>query len=172
MAIPPIQAPGRIAPLSHPQQQTARTQERVEAQISSGNEPLSLLYRSAVAKLNELLEPELGPDALQQAQAGQIDFSPEAVAQRIVSFATAFFPDYRDNHPDSAEDEQLGGFLGLIRDAIDQGFREAREILEGLGVLQGGISDDIDRTYELIQQGLDAFEQDRRDALSDQTGAQ
>lgn len=165
MAITPIQSAGYIPPTNQQGNKPGSAVNRPDIQINSGNEPLSLLYRTATAKLNELLQPELGPDALQQAASNQIDFSPEAVSERILSFATAFFPNYQDNHPDSPQEEQLGGFLDLIRDAIDQGFREARDILEGLEVLQGGIKDNVDRTYELIQQGLDSFVQRQREAF-------
>lgn len=165
MAITPIQSAGYIPPTNQTGAKQGTAVNRPDVQLNSGNEPLSLLYRTATAKLNELLEPELGPDALQQAVTNQIDFSPEAVAERIVSFATAFFPNFQDNHPDSAQEEQLGGFLDLIRDAIDQGFKEARDILEGLQVLQGDIKDNVDRTYELIQQGLNSFEQRQREAF-------
>ncbi len=40
---------------------------------------------------------------------------------------------------------------------IDQGFSEARDVLGGLKVLEGEIADNIDKTYEIIQKGLEDF---------------
>jgi hypothetical protein len=48
-----------------------------------------------------------------------------------------------------------------IGDAIDHGFKEASDILSGLKVLEGDIAAGVDKTYELIQQGLAQFRQDK-----------
>ena len=45
----------------------------------------------------------------------------------------------------------------MIGGGIDQGFKEARDILNSLGVLEGEIADNIDKTYELVQTGLQDF---------------
>ncbi|MBT3719368.1 MAG: DUF5610 domain-containing protein, partial [Gammaproteobacteria bacterium] len=45
----------------------------------------------------------------------------------------------------------------IIGGGIDQGFAEAREILDGLSVLEGDIATNIDATYDLVQEGLQAF---------------
>ena len=49
--------------------------------------------------------------------------------------------------------------------AIQKGFDEARDILESLHVLEGGVADGIDQTYQLIQQGLADF----REQMSSQS---
>lgn len=162
MAITPIQGAGSYIASNQQTAKPGAVNNRPDIEINLGNEPLSLLYRTAVAKLNELLAPDLGPDALQQAASSQIDFSPEAVAERIVSFATAFFPTYQERHADSGEEDPLDGFMSLVRDAIEQGFAEAREILDGLGVLEGVVKENADHTYDLIQEQLAAFEQGQR----------
>lgn len=166
MAIPSIQGNRPPSLNLFSDRSAARTETSNEVRIDSSSEPLSLLYRSAVAKLNELLTPEFGDQAIEQAASIAADFSPEAVAGRIVSFATAFLPSYQEHHADLGNDKQLDGFMTLIRDAIEQGFAEAREILDGLGVLQGTVKDSADRTHELIQQQLAAFEQTQRAAAA------
>jgi hypothetical protein len=40
---------------------------------------------------------------------------------------------------------------------VDRGFTQAREILQGLEVLQGSIADNIDNTYQLVFAGYDQF---------------
>ena len=45
----------------------------------------------------------------------------------------------------------------VIGGGIDQWFKEARDILGGLKVLEGDIAGNIDKTYDLVQQGLQSF---------------
>jgi len=46
----------------------------------------------------------------------------------------------------------------VISGGIDKGFKDARDILEGLNVLkEGNIAGNIDATYDLVQKGLQAF---------------
>ena len=133
--------------------------------FSAEKQPMELLYKSAVEKLNEMLEPELGANAIQNTLDQQIDFSPEATAERIVSFATSFFGNYLENHPEQGGEEALKGFTSIIRDAIDKGFQEAKDVLEGLQVLEGDIAANIDKTYELVQEGLNRFEEQQTEQL-------
>ncbi|MEL4400331.1 MULTISPECIES: DUF5610 domain-containing protein [Shewanella] len=133
-----------------------------EVSLNSGNEPMSLLYRAAIEAINEELAPYMGENALQQVQDQQIDTSPEATADRIVSFATQFFSVYQQQNSSMDFDSQLSGFMDVIGGAIDQGFKEATDILSGLKVLEGDIKAGVDETYSLVQQGLQAF----RDSFS------
>jgi hypothetical protein len=142
----------------------------VSVDMAVKERPLELVYKAAIEKLNETLEPELGPNAIEDAAASGMDFSPEAVAERIVGFATGFFSNYLENHPDQESEEQLSGFMDLIRGAIDQGFEEARNILDGLRVLSGDISANVDKTYDLIQERLAAFENHIADLLNSSGG--
>ena len=63
----------------------------------------------------------------------------------------------RNNTPELAEDEALTKFTDIIRGGIDTGFGQARDILSGLKVLEGDIATNIDKTYDLVQQGLASF---------------
>lgn len=127
----------------------------LEVSIKTGDQSTALLYRSAIDKINALLEPELGPDALQAAKHD--DWSPEATAGRIVSMSTAFFGAYAQGHAGEDGDEVARNFVELIRGGFEQGFKEAKDILEGLGVLSGEIESGIMKTYELVHKGLDDF---------------
>jgi len=136
-----------------------------EVNLSSGNEPMALLYRAAIEAINEELAPTMGENALQKAADEGVDTSPEATAGRIVDFATQFFSVYQQQNSSMSFDDQLSGFMDIIGGAIDQGFKEARDILSGLKVLEGDIADGVDKTYGLVQQGLqdfrDSFNQDK-----------
>ncbi|QSX29426.1 DUF5610 domain-containing protein [Shewanella cyperi] len=128
-----------------------------EVNLSAGNEPMALLYRAAIEAINEELAPTLGENALQKVAEEGIDTSPEATAGRIVDFATQFFSVYQEQNSSMAFDDQLSNFMDIIGGAIDQGFKEARDILSGLKVLEGDIAAGVDMTYDLVQQGLQAF---------------
>ena len=157
-------APTESAPkeLSSIEQQKASLNVSIleSAQVSIGtkDEPLSLILNTAIDKINELLAPELGENAIQQAVDSGLDVSPDATAQRIVSMSTAFFESFKAQHEGEEESAVLQNFLDTIGSGIDQGFDEGREILRGLSVLEGDIASDIDETYTLVQEKLSAFE--------------
>ena len=163
MEVQPVNARPVQADTSNPQQkqkasQNAAILEATVATISSKDDPLALVLRTAIEKLNELLTPELGPGAIQSAVDSGLDVSPEATAERIVNLSTAFFSAFREQHANESDEEALAGFLTTIREGIDRGFSEAREILDGLQVLSGDIAANIDSTYDLVQEKLLAFE--------------
>lgn len=132
-------------------------QASAEVSLSAGNHSMNLLFRSAIEQLNVVLAPEFGDNAIQPASASGMDFSPQATAERIVSMSTAFFGKYAENHPEKDLETALNDFIKLIGGGIDKGFAEARQILDGLKVLEGDIASNIDKTYELVQAGLKAF---------------
>lgn len=68
----------------------------LELSISSGNEPLSLLYKAAIDGINDALKDEFGDNAIQNAYDSELNVSPEATANRIVEMSIAFFPDIRN----------------------------------------------------------------------------
>ncbi|MDX1451941.1 MAG: DUF5610 domain-containing protein, partial [Oleiphilaceae bacterium] len=121
------------------------------------NEPQALIYKAAIEAINEELAEELGDNAIERGYESGLDVSPEATAKRIVDFSTGLFELYKQSNPDLAPQEQLDRFLEVIGGGIDTGFGEARDILDGLGVLEGEIEENVDRTYDLVQEGLEAF---------------
>lgn len=129
----------------------------MDATLNVGNNSLGLLYKSAIEHLNDVLAPDFGDNAIQRAYDAGVDVSPEATAGRIVSMSTAFFSAYRELHPDMDLETALDAFTQLIGSGIDRGFAEARDVLDGLGVLGGDIAANIDKTYTLVQQGLKDF---------------
>lgn len=123
--------------------------------LNAGNEPLALVLKSAITGINEKLAPEFGENAIQNA-ASQ-DNSPQGTADRIVSLSTAFFQAFKDKNPELSDDEAASKFLDTIKGGIEKGFSEAKDILQGLKVLNGDVASNIDKTYELVQQGLAKF---------------
>lgn len=140
-------------------------QASFDVSISSGNDSLALLYRTAVNELNQRLETDLGTDSIQQAYDSGLDVTPEATAERIVSLSAAFFSRYQEQHPEMDSQTQAESFIDIIRGGIEQGFAEARDILQGLQVLDGDIATNIDKTYDIVQDQLSML----TDTLQQQT---
>ena len=90
------------------------------------------------------------------------DWSPEAVSDRIVAFATSFMGAYQSENSDLSGEGLIDGFGTLMRDAIIEGFNQAKEILGALSVLSGDVADTVNRTYELTMQKLDAYLADQK----------
>lgn len=130
-------------------------QASLNVSIGSENEPLALLYKTAITNINEALKGQYGEDAIQNA-ASQ-DNSAEATASRIVSLSTGFFDAFKKQNPDLDDDTALTKFMDTISGGMEKGFKEARDILGGLKVLKGDIAGNIDKTYELVQKGYADF---------------
>ena len=124
---------------------------------SIGDQPLSLLLKTALQGINEALKVGGVDSNVEEAYESGIDFSPEATAERIVAFSTHFLVSYREQHPEMNEEQSLTAFVDIISGGIEQGFAEAKDILGALKVLGGDIATNIDKTYELVQQGLQSF---------------
>ncbi len=139
------------------QNNEAILQASMEVSVSAGNDPLALLYKAAIEGINEVLQADFGDNAIQTAADSGIDVSPEATADRIVSMSTGFFSQYQEQHSELSTEEAVKSFAELIAGGIDQGFSEAKEILNGLKVLEGDIASNIDITYDLVHQGLQDF---------------
>ena len=150
-------------------QQNLRNAQILEASLrvslQTGNDSLALLYRTAVDAINQELAPELGPDAIQNAM-GQ-DHSAQATAGRIVGLSTAMFDAYAARYPDKELAEVAQDFVALIRGGFEQGYQEAEDILNSLGVLgaDSPVAAGIAQTYELVHKGYDDWLQAKRGTL-------
>ncbi|MBS1189199.1 MAG: hypothetical protein H6R10_991 [Rhodocyclaceae bacterium] len=130
-------------------------QASAEVSIQAGDQSQALLFRSAIDRINELLAPELGLDAIQGKMSE--DNSPEATAGRIVSLSTGFFDTYAAQHPGEDPGKLAKDFVDLIRGGFEKGFNEAKDILQGLKVFNGDIESGVMKTYELVTKGYDDF---------------
>ncbi|MES2152431.1 MAG: DUF5610 domain-containing protein [Pseudomonadota bacterium] len=146
---------GGVGAKAHAELNVSIVKASLSVTIAAGNAPLALLYKSALTSINEALTADFGADAIQHAVSQ--DNTPEGTAGRIVSLSTAFYQAYRQQHGGEDEATTRQNFIDTIRGGVERGFKEARDILSGLQVLQGDIAGNIDKTYALVQQGLDAF---------------
>jgi hypothetical protein len=149
------------------QQNAAILQASLDVSIQSKNEPLVLLLKSAISSINDLLKPQFGDNAI-QAAASQ-DNTPTGTAGRIVSISTGFFEAFKKQYPDGNASDVLSNFMATIRRGFEQGAKEAQDILQGMGVLNGEIAGNIDKTLSLVRQGYADFEAAQQNILSTAT---
>lgn len=94
----------------------------------------------------------LAPGSLAADQAN--NFTPDKVAERVLGFVGGRL---QQDAADGADSEALQKRLDQAVRGIEKGFAEARKILEGMGMLNGKVAEDIDATYESIQSGLQSL---------------
>ncbi len=133
----------------------------LNASISSGaaENPLDLLYKTAIEEINKQLEPAFGENAAQSAYDSDLDVSPEATAQRIVQGATGFYQAFKEQNSQLDNEQSLDKFMSIISSGIETGFEEAKSILDSLKALEGEIETDINSTFDFVQNGLTQFKE-------------
>lgn len=127
-----------------------------DVSISTQNEPLAFLLKTAITGINDLLRPEFGDNAIQNA-ASQ-DNTAEGTSGRIVSISTGFYEAFKKQHTGEDEATVLKNFMATIRSGFERGYKEASDILQGMNVLNGEVESGISKTYELVQKGYADFE--------------
>lgn len=152
--------PQSIAMSNKKQLNAAIIESSLKFSSTISDQPLSLVLKTALQGINEALESTGINETIEEVYESGVDYTPEATAQRIVSFSTGFLSAYREQHPEMSADESLSAFIDVINGGIEQGFSEARAILSGFDVLDGQIAENIDKTYDFVQQGLIAFVDD------------
>ncbi|MEV4780968.1 DUF5610 domain-containing protein [Burkholderia sp. LMU1-1-1.1] len=130
-------------------------QASLTVSLNSSNEPMSVVLKTALTGINEALKDQFGDNAIENAVSQ--DNTPEGTASRIVSLSTAFYDAFKQQHPGEDEEVLLNKFIDTLKKGVDQGFGEARDVLEGLKVLGGEVASNIDKTYELVQKGFEDF---------------
>ena len=133
-------------------------QAKVDARISiqARNNPTELILQSAMEKINEMFTPYLGGGAIQRAAESGQNMSPEATAERIISFATQLIGRTEGAQADlsAAEQSSREQLFNNVQVGIERGFAQARDILESMQALNGNVKESVDSTYGRVQEGL------------------
>ena len=85
------------------------------------------------------------------------DYAPSRVAETVLGFISGRLERERAEGGDVT---QLQKRFDQAQKGIEQGFAEARKILDGMGVLTGKIAEDIDQSYSLIKSGMAGLAKD------------
>lgn len=80
------------------------------------------------------------------------NFTPDKVSERILGFVGGAL---KSKAADGADTAELQDMLAKMRKGVEEGFAEAKKILDGLGVLGGKVAADIEETFNKITAGLD-----------------
>ena len=140
--------------------ESSRGSEGLAASIKSDG-GLSFLQANLEEKMGSLFEeasannPEVAATGPASAFDTSVDVSPEATADRIVSFALGLKKHYQEQNPQLDEKELMANFEAEIRRGIRAGFSSARGTLGGLDMLHEEIEANVDSTWELVQAKLD-----------------
>ena len=146
-----VDSPASVIAKERASQNSAIVETQLHVSLSTGNNSLALLFKTAIEGINEVL----GEDAIQNAASE--DNSAKATAERIVSASTAFYGQYLEQNKLEDNEESRGKFVDLISGGFEKGFTEAQEILTGLKVLSVDVEAGINETHELVLQGFAAF---------------
>ncbi|MBF0358211.1 MAG: DUF5610 domain-containing protein [Magnetococcales bacterium] len=153
---PPVESDVDIEPESR-----VRESDSINFSVAgAGAYANQVLRDNTIAKLNGLMQ-ELDGNAKPVEELDPAEHTPEKTAEYIVSMSTSFYEIYSQGHPDLENQEALDGFVELISGGIKKGLEEAKELLEGLNVLNGLIEEGIDSTDSLIWEKMNTFYEDK-----------
>ncbi|MEQ5837119.1 DUF5610 domain-containing protein [Marinobacter sp. NFXS9] len=111
------------------------------------------------ARLEQRLQQGLGQGGGQVSKPAADAFEPPSasdVASRVLGFVQNRLEQEARNGADS---ERLSNLLEQARKGVSQGFSEARDQIEALGMMNDDLSADIDDSFSRIQDGLDGLQQ-------------
>ncbi|MDP2698703.1 DUF5610 domain-containing protein [Thalassospira sp.] len=80
------------------------------------------------------------------------DYTPEAVADRILSLASDVIANNAGSEDEARE------IFAQVKTGVERGLEQAREILDGLGALNGTVASNVDDTEQRLQDGLNSLE--------------
>ncbi len=116
------------------------------------DEKMGALFEKAAEDNPELAAA--GPASFYEAST---DVTPEATADRIVGFALGLKGIYSRQNSDLSEEELMASFESEIRRGISDGFGDARGILGDLDLRSDQVQENVDATWDLVQQKLEEF---------------
>lgn len=127
-------------------------QDRVP--IRSAEDAINVLR----TRLEQQLEQRLGTAGPDASGPARNRFEPPTaadVASRVLGFVQQRL---QKEAATGADTERLAGLLADARRGVEQGFSEAREQIEALGMMTGKLDSDIEDSFGRIQEGLAEFE--------------
>ncbi len=139
--------------------------QAVSGATGQSAQSMSFSIEGSAAFMQALTGTENPQDAQKVASKDPMEmmrtfFSPENTARRILDFSLNFFKMSSFFEDGGDTEEARGGFADFIGKAIQKGFDEAMGIL---GSVPEETQQDIDKTHELVFDGLDDFVENGRE---------
>ncbi|MCG5514129.1 DUF5610 domain-containing protein [Ectothiorhodospira shaposhnikovii] len=132
----------------------ARNQGMSQAGGRTDSDSTRALSNLQTRILEALAKHTPGMNAAGFKQLKAEDYTPDKVADRITQFVEMGLANARAR---GASEEQLQSMYDSAMKGVERGFREAREILDGLNLLNGRIAEQVDETQRLTFEGLAAL---------------
>ena len=134
----------------------------VDAASVSTDAQLRLAQDLVVGKTQAQIEALFADVGVDVRQGVGQDWSAEATAQRIFDVATSFYELFAEQNGDLDGESVITAYEDEIRGAIEKGFADAMEILEGMQV-PSEVLDTANDTMTLLSERLDKFFADLRE---------
>ncbi len=134
--------------------------DRSTVDLSAVYKSLTVLGQEVVKKLNDLLKNEV-PGGIESLKPE--NHTAEKTAQRIVDGVTGLLAVFQKQNSNLEGEALLEKFMSTIRGGIQQGYNQASKTLGDIGAFQfAGVEDGIKETMKLVDQKLQAFEDNYR----------
>lgn len=113
----------------------------------------ALAQKTLETEVGEQLSAAFAEAGVDLSEGVGQDWSVEATAQRIVDFSTGLYGVFREQHADLSEEEAKELFEQTLRDAVDTGYGQAVQVLQGMSMsddILGQAEATITRVHELF----------------------
>ncbi|WP_018691639.1 DUF5610 domain-containing protein [Algicola sagamiensis] len=140
-------------------QQQAIEKERVQAKVERQD---TFVHQSSQLSITnkivmQTMADKMGKkDALPAEQDFDGGFDFETIANNVMQFVEGAVLMAKQN---GASDDELQHMLGKAKEGIEQGFAEAKEILNQMNLMNEEIETGIAKSYDLIQERMGHFEE-------------
>lgn len=127
-----------------------RVREQGNVPIRTPEDAINVLRN----RLEQQLQQRLGAPSSNTSANARNQFEPPTaadVAGRVLGFVQQRL---QKEAAAGADPERLAGLLADARRGVEQGFSEAREQIEALGLMTGTLNSDIDDSFKRIEDGL------------------
>ena len=121
--------------------------------INVSEQPAELIFKTSIEGINEAL----GENTITASFDADVNSSPEALSQTIVSLTTASYPQYLENNADIADEDNAQSIINIINQAMTNAVTDAKAVLTGLESLDEITSNMIDSNYDAVMQGVISF---------------
>lgn len=129
-----------------------QSEDSLKLQHHSPQQLLNQQIMNAIGKMNEHLKTQ-GFAAIETLDPAE--YTPEKVADRILNFIDLAI---KQAEAKGASEDELNKLRAQARAGVEDGYRKAYDMLSGLGILQGEVKAGVEKTGQLLREGLDRMD--------------
>jgi hypothetical protein len=132
-------------------------------------ESMSDLFSRVNQILNHKVSESLGNQVSEPVKTAESSFDPDTIAKNVLGFINNRLQQAKQ---EGASEEELAALLEEAKTGIDEGINEAKEALEGMGMLTKPLEEGIEQAKEQILKGLESNAVEAKDEVEKTNGAQ